>query len=492
MRIPHYLVRSPSGIYHFRLKVPRCLHEAWGLRVIKQSLRTASLPLARGQAFVLAVHYAQAFAMARGGAMSKPPSLEDILAGMGQTRRFEADFDPLTGRPTRIKTDGSAQDNAAALSFAKIAFAHDVGNPGAPLGVTLPTTLTPKPARAGMTLGEALKVYEATEAPDQNRDTWDARQRAFASFVAFVEPQTRVSAIERATAAAWAHGMMAEGRTKRTTANYVSHVAQLFEMLIARGEIERGQNPVKGVVVMSKKEKTSRKRAGHEWEAFELPALRQLFHPDNYIKLTSAHARWAPLIGLYTGARVGELAQLYLRDFEMRGRQPCLLIREDSDGQSLKTEHSRRLVPLHPMLVELGLMAYVKRLRKQGHERLFPDMRIDSLAGAGNAISKAWTYYLRQLGVEPRREHGRIGFHSLRKNVVQALQGHVDPERRRAFVGHEKGDEDVHEQAYMRPWTAKELGALFPSLTWGSWLDVAGLKACLAAPVWGETRGERA
>ena len=40
MRIPHYLVLSASGVYHFRLKVPAAAQAALGVRVLKQSLRT--------------------------------------------------------------------------------------------------------------------------------------------------------------------------------------------------------------------------------------------------------------------------------------------------------------------------------------------------------------------------------------------------------------------------------------------------------------------
>jgi integrase len=268
-------------------------------------------------------------------------------------------------------------------------------------------------------------------------------------------------------AAAWASDLIAHGMTKRTAANNVSHVAQLFEMLIARGEIEQGKNPVKGVVVMSKQEKRRRRDAGHAWEPFELDDLKRIYAPENFKRLTSDHARWGVLIGLYTGARVGEVAQLYLRDFVMEGTQPCLVIRADSDGQSVKTASSERLVPLHPDLIELGLWTRVERLRSEKAERFFPDMRIDSKAGAGNALSKAFSYYLGQLGVKPRRANGRVGFHSLRKNVIQAMQGaRVPAELRRAFVGHEAGDKDVHEEVYMRKWTAEELAILLPGLPW--------------------------
>lgn len=193
--------------------------------------------------------------------------------------------------------------------------------------------------------------------------------------------------------------------SKRTAANNVSHVAQLFAFLLKRGLLE-GANPVKGLVVMTKAEKKVRRDSGFKWEPFELSALKAIFDPANLVRMRKDHLRWAAVIGLYTGARVGEIAQLFLRDFTVEDGIPCIRIQVESDGQALKTESSERLVPLHPDLVALGLLERVERLRQQGEERLFPGMRIDSRAGAGNAISKGFGYYLRALGIKPRRANG--------------------------------------------------------------------------------------
>ncbi|MEW9573162.1 DUF6538 domain-containing protein [Rhodanobacter sp. Si-c] len=38
MRLAHHLIRHPSGVWHFRLVVPRRLHAAIGLKIIKRSL----------------------------------------------------------------------------------------------------------------------------------------------------------------------------------------------------------------------------------------------------------------------------------------------------------------------------------------------------------------------------------------------------------------------------------------------------------------------
>jgi integrase len=470
MRLPHHLVRSSSGIFHFRLKVPVDLQTNLGLKVIKISLRTRSPALARVWSHALSLRYAQDFAQRREVELPKvPPSIAQILESFtqGQTRSFEIAFDPVTRGLTSLRTDGTPQDNAAALEALKAIHSQPR------TFQATPAALPVKPKGSGLSLEDAVRLYEQAEAPSLKPNTWSQRSRAFASFKAAIGARTPVVEITRILASSWAHDLILGGMSKKTAGNQVSHVAQLFQMLLARGEIE-GANPVKGVVVVSKKEKAARRQAGFQWEAFELDALKTIFDPANMARMRTEHVRWAAVIGLYTGARVGEIAQLFLRDFVMEGDQPCVKFTVESDGQTLKTEASERLVPLHPDLIRFGLWQRVERLKKAGEVRLFPSMRIDSKAGTGNAVSKGFSYYIAQLGIKPRRANGRVGFHSLRKTVIQALQGAKLPaERRRAFVGHEQGDGDVHEADYMRPWRAEELAELFPGLRWGEWLCLA-------------------
>lgn len=431
------------------------------------------------------LRYAQVFAELRGTAMPKPPRVDDLVAmsHSGGVRPYEMDLDPATLRPTRIRTDGTAQDNQAvldalqALGNLRVVLAQPLPGP-APV---LPAAAAAKPA-PGLTLAAAIKLYEEAEASTLTPNTWSQRKRAFDSLKAAIGGTTPVALITREKAGDWAHGLMTQlssklkdaPMTKRSAGNAVSHAAQLFVFLAQRGKWE-GPNPIKGVVVMTKKEKARRKADGFQWEAFDAQTLKTIFAPANFAQIGTEHTRWAAVMGLYTGARVGEIAQLYLSDFIEEDGIPCIRIATDSDGQSLKTEASRRLVPLHPDLVKLGLLDRVKGLRQQGKERLFPDMRIDGKAGAGNAVSKGFGYYLGKLDIKPRRTNGIVGFHSLRKTVIQELQGSRLPaERRRAFVGHEPGD-DVHESVYMRPWSAGELSELFPGLSWGNWLEFVGL-----------------
>lgn len=57
MRIPHYLVKTPSGTWHFRLRMSICLVGIFNKPVIKWTLGTRELPVARDVALVLCRAY---------------------------------------------------------------------------------------------------------------------------------------------------------------------------------------------------------------------------------------------------------------------------------------------------------------------------------------------------------------------------------------------------------------------------------------------------
>jgi integrase len=474
MRLAHHLWRDTSGIWYFRVVVPRRLREALGRNLIKQSLRTRDPIQARAWSYVLSAKCAQIFAKAEQGGWGMAgsqwddddddddvpaaghPAANDLATRLGLTvSKWEVE----TPDGRKLRTNGSRKDHLQGLEALRTMMEAPAYVAGPPL--------------SSLTLKEAIKDYAEIEGAALKPNTWSQRSRALQGFAETIGGHLRVGAITRTMASVWSDGLLRSGKSKVYVANCVSHVAQLFETLITKGHLT--VNPVKGLVVVKQKEKAARRSEGHEWEPFDVEQLQRIFDPANLARTRMEHVRWGAVLALYTGARVGEIAQIFLRDFVTEADTPCLKICADSDGQGIKTgEGGERLIPLHPDLIRLGLMERVEALRAAGAERLFPNMRIDSAAGRGNSITKGFGYYLKGLGITPRRAHGIVGIHSLRKTVIQTLQGSsLSAERRRALVGHEAGDPapDTHATAYMRAWTAKELAAYHPALPWGNWLD---------------------
>jgi uncharacterized protein DUF6538/integrase-like protein len=76
--------------------------------------------------------------------------------------------------------------------------------------------------------------------------------------------------------------------------------------------------------------------------------------------------RWVWAISLYTGARVSEIIGLRREDVRQEDGVLVLDIRPHA-GRSLKTKASRRLVPVHPVLLEMGFKADLLPFRGTGH-----------------------------------------------------------------------------------------------------------------------------
>ncbi|WP_152249360.1 DUF6538 domain-containing protein [Xanthomonas maliensis] len=66
MRTPHHLIRSPSGRWSFRQRVPQDLQAKLGQRVVERTLRTKDLRQTQVQAIGLASSHAQVFNAVRG------------------------------------------------------------------------------------------------------------------------------------------------------------------------------------------------------------------------------------------------------------------------------------------------------------------------------------------------------------------------------------------------------------------------------------------
>lgn len=61
-------------------------------------------------------------------------------------------------------------------------------------------------------------------------------------------------------------------------------------------------------------------------------------------------------------------------------------------------------MPIHPALIDLGLLDWVSEQRKRGCTRLFPTVKLDGKNGKGNALSKGFSKLLDTLAVKPAIE----------------------------------------------------------------------------------------
>ncbi|MCU1108290.1 site-specific integrase [Stenotrophomonas maltophilia] len=472
MRIPHHLIRSPSGRWHFRQRVPSDLHAKLGRTVVKRSLRTTDLRQAQVQAIILASRYAQVFDAVRGLPMDRLTT-EDVDALIKRLTQEQGRQD-LTLHRTQ-SPDGTVSerwqiDNDEDVRLCRKAQAWNAASEVAGIGA-LPPDIAHQPevqtkVAEVISLRKACDGWLASLKATTLPKTYVIKKSAIDFFVKFIGDKTKVHTIKRPDLARWYQHMREGGASTPTLTNkqsYVGGKGGFFEWCMASGYYPQGDNPASGHITYSVREKRIRRKLG--FKAYDLHQIQALFDPSNFEKLSPA-ARWAALVGLYTGARASEVGQLLLSDVFKDGDIVCIQINDEGEFQKVKTDSSLRTVPIHPDLLKLGFWEWIEELRSKGHDRLFPQAKANATNGAGNWISKAFSRHLAEVGKNWPK--ARRGFHSLRKTLIQEMQGAgVASELRAQIVGHELGDE--HHATYSREFTNTEklrgLGLHSPGLS---------------------------
>ncbi len=148
-------------------------------------------------------------------------------------------------------------------------------------------------------------------------------------------------------------------------------------------------------------------------------------------------AYWMPLLALYSGARVSELAQLRTIDVETVDGVPMLRItNEEASGNVLKTDAARRTTPIHSELIRLGFLEYVEALRQAGAARLWPALPL--LKGKPGNYFSSWFNTTQREAPEGARK--LPDFHSFRHTVRSKLaSAKVSEPMMNVLVGHEIG-----------------------------------------------------
>lgn len=200
---------------------------------------------------------------------------------------------------------------------------------------------------------------------------------------------------------------------------------------------------------------------------FGLAELQTIFSASNDVHLDSPHKFWVPRIAYYQGMRVNEISQLYVDDIRVEGKVMGINISSDRPGQKLKNSNSKRFLPLHPALVKLGFLKYLKDVKATGSPHLFPGLKW-GYNGPGHQVS-AWfnRTYLRSIcGIKEKRQT----FHSLRHNFATfGVRSRVPDPEISIMLGHLPGVSQLR-RSYAHDATpseqAKELADIkFPELT---------------------------
>jgi len=131
------------------------------------------------------------------------------------------------------------------------------------------------------------------------------------------------------------------------------------------------------------------------------------------------HRYWIPRLALYTGCRLNELCQLHKTDLKNKKGAWYLDINDD-DKKTLKNKASKRLIPLHPVLIDIGFIEFAQAVK---HHRIFPGCKYTPARGKyGNGFGK-WFSRVVLVDTGIKESHDRsITFHSFRHQFVTVLK----------------------------------------------------------------------
>lgn len=215
-----------------------------------------------------------------------------------------------------------------------------------------------------------------------------------------------------------------------------------------------------------KAQKQSPKKKGAV--ALAVDELKQMFHQPAFLEGAMYYdwCYWIPQICLYQGARVSEASGLYTDDILVIEGVPCMSFIPDNSSEEdepddepkakgrakkvvahsgleyrrLKNRASRRVVPIHPKLIERGFMDFVAHVRSYSRtsDHLFSRLKWTDKAMFGRTPSRFMSAPIKLAGFY---EFRRKVPHSLRSNFHQELKKTLlDANLQKQLLGHSTGD----------------------------------------------------
>jgi len=268
----------------------------------------------------------------------------------------------------------------------------------------------------------------------QNPKTVRAFEQAFEDFKTF-SVATTATLVRKSDVVSFRDALLDRNQASpKTIEKQLSFLRAAFQVAVDDDKLPA--NPFAGVKMPTRDDSTGQKPR-LPYDSDELSAIFSgaVYQPGFAPRPSLGDAcRWLPLLGLFTGARLEELAQLDGTDIEHdRKHGAYICIRRAVDrSKRTKNLNSVRNFPVHPRLIQAGFLDYMKA---HGKGRLFPALRADKYGILSTSFSTWYGRYLDELGIiDPTRV-----FHSLRHTFIQRAKeraAHVPPEVREAIVGH--------------------------------------------------------
>lgn len=383
------------------------------------------------------------------------PKLSDFNFDLDTLRKYEIAL--KDGRS--IKTDGTEADHRRAMEM--LAAIERIG-PISPEDRPSRNLPAPAPSPASLTLSQAAAIWLAERSKKNAKRTLDAKRFHMADFQRHVGGDPDINTLTKPTVVGYKTARLAEGQTGKTIDNKLMTLHDFFKFLLANAHYTASTaNPVEGLFVLTKRERVAK---NEPYQPFTDDDLRAFFDPASYrAAMDSPDFYWGPLVALFTGMRISEVAAIRCVDFGEAFGVNYIKIPKS------KTAAGVRNVPIATPLVALGFLDYVAEARAAGADRIFPHRLLinDSYS---KRLSEQMLAYLKARNIKRPNDHK--SFHSFRVNVSTALANNgANTAQVMQIVGHKANEShDVH-LGYVR-----DLPDLLPVVDTLLWpMDLSGL-----------------
>jgi len=463
------LLQRKSGLY-VRFFVPTDLQKGWGSRYVVRSLQGQRSDQARLTIAKIGYVLGVVFRTSRIDPMADPKDLfqtamQALQSGTGRDYTLEL--------PNGVKIQADSPDDHARAMEALEKFGQlnpQASTPPKPVGllservqVFLKQMKTKERSATNLldttfTLSLFLALVGDKELAEISTDDTDKFLDALAHWPANASKKKAYRGLPPQDVVAKAKLSGDKGLAPRTKEKHLDRLRTFFNYCIARRLLDF--NPVQGLSITNKEQDETSSRL-----PFDGSDLAKIFDPSNWV-FTQPHKHWAPILAVYTGARVNEIAQLYVEDIEHVQEIWGLHINRRFNGQKLKNSHSRRFIPLHTDLLKLGFLDYVQDVKKAGFKHLFPGLSW-GVNGPGDTVGDWFnrTYLRKTCGILDRAK----SFHSFRHTFASlAERSGLSDQRIARLTGHSAGN-SVLRQHYIQPSTLVERATDIASIQFPTW-----------------------
>ncbi|WP_156378686.1 DUF6538 domain-containing protein [Rhizobium sp. Root1240] len=211
----------------------------------------------------------------------------------------------------------------------------------------------------------------------------------------------------------------------------------------AKGNNRISTNPVNGVTVAVPRKRTTREKSFTAREVKTILTASLGSPPERCGPEMKAAYRWIPWLCAYTGARVGEIAQLRKQDVQSHNGHPLIWITPEAGTTK---DGNPRFVAIHPHLVEQGFLDFVGS-RRAGPLFYDPSRHRGGTEGNPqyNKVGERLATWVRKLGVDDTRIRPNHAWRHLFKTEARGvymdvgtrdyMQGHVPATEGEAYGG---------------------------------------------------------